>query len=347
MLVQCPNCQTTYRLADNIVTGAVPTFRCSRCKHIFGTPGQSPEGPGKPDMAGQSAGQQEEEERDLAFSFTLSETKGGIPEQETSTTPPPAPEAPALTSSERSEDSWSMSPAPLHEERPFIISEADATPEDSPRQASGSPPQLGNQDEKPLSSAPEAARENILALDPYRDRQVSTLPYLLLMGVLVVFYSVFAVMQQTQPQTVEKVIRRMPWVGYLLFKNDYLKQHIVLQLLRPSFQAILGNREVFVVSGVALNQNSVSVRDVHVQGQVYSTEGKELEQQTTWIGNALSPKIIRGITAQDISDLQRLKPLRTFQIPAGGSVPFTIVFLRATRGISEFSCQVRSAQDGL
>lgn len=346
MLVQCPNCQTTYKVPDTIVAGAVPTFRCSRCKHIFGAPGQFPEQPGKPNTGGQSAGQQEEGEQDLAFSFTLSETKSGIPEEETSAAPPPAPEAPASTSSEQSEGAWLMNPAPMQEEKPFIISEADATPENALRQASGSPPQLGNKEEKPPPAVPEAPRENILALDPYRDRQISTLPYLVLMGVLVVSYSIFAVMQQTQPQTIEKAIRRMPWVGYLLFKNDYLKQHIVLQSLRPSFQAIVGNREVFVVSGVALNQNPVSVRDVHVQGQVYGAEGKELEQQTAWIGNAISPKIIRGITAQDISDLQRLKPLRTFQIPAGGSVPFTIVFLRSTRGISEFSFQVLSAQDG-
>ena len=35
MLVQCPSCRTTYRVADEVVKGAAPAFRCSRCKHNF------------------------------------------------------------------------------------------------------------------------------------------------------------------------------------------------------------------------------------------------------------------------------------------------------------------------
>jgi predicted Zn finger-like uncharacterized protein len=35
MLVQCPKCKTTYRVSDEVVKGAAPSFRCSRCKHTF------------------------------------------------------------------------------------------------------------------------------------------------------------------------------------------------------------------------------------------------------------------------------------------------------------------------
>ena len=108
---------------------------------------------------------------------------------------------------------------------------------------------------------------------------------------------------------------------------------------------IQGNREVFVVTGVALNQNPVVIREVRIAGQLYNQAGKEIEQQTIWIGNAISPKIVRGMTAQDISDLQRLKPLKTFEIPPGDSVPFTIVFLKPNREAKNFSCEIVSAED--
>ena len=86
-----------------------------------------------------------------------------------------------------------------------------------------------------------------------------------------------------------------------------------------------------MITGVAQNQNPVVIREVRVAGQLYNLEGKEIEQQIIWIGNAISPRIIRGMTVQDISDLQRLKPLKTFEIPPGDSIPFTIVFLKSTQ----------------
>ena len=35
MLIQCPNCQTTYKVSDEVLKGTSPAFRCSRCKHTF------------------------------------------------------------------------------------------------------------------------------------------------------------------------------------------------------------------------------------------------------------------------------------------------------------------------
>src|SRR6185295_7724160 len=35
MLIQCPKCQTTYKVSDEVVKGTTPAFRCSRCKHTF------------------------------------------------------------------------------------------------------------------------------------------------------------------------------------------------------------------------------------------------------------------------------------------------------------------------
>ena len=145
------------------------------------------------------------------------------------------------------------------------------------------------------------------------------------------------------PNLSEGIVRSIPLVGPSVLKNNYLKNGVALQSLNASHQTIQGNREVLVVTGVAQNQNPVVIREVRIAGQLYNLEGKKIEQQTIWIGNAISPRIIRGMTLQDVSDLQRLKPLKTFELPPGDSIPFTIVFLKSTKEIKNFSALKRTA----
>jgi hypothetical protein len=86
------------------------------------------------------------------------------------------------------------------------------------------------------------------------------------------------------------------------------------------------------------------VREIQLSGITYSAEGKELERQTIWAGNTISPKIIRGMTVEDIPHLQDLKPLKTFELPPGDSIPFTIVFLKSAKNAKSFSYEVLAAE---
>jgi len=192
---------------------------------------------------------------------------------------------------------------------------------------------------QPLPMAREAT-DNILSLDPYRDQPASTLPYLMLFGLLLISFAFVTALHRVHGEASERIIKGIPLIGMSVLKDNHLKDGMALQSLQAGHQTIQGNREVFVVTGVAYNQNPVAIREVRIAGQLYNLEGKEIEQQTIWIGNAISPRIIRGMTAQDISDLQRLKPLKTFEMPPGDSIPFTIVFLKSTKGIKDFSCAV-------
>jgi len=89
------------------------------------------------------------------------------------------------------------------------------------------------------------------------------------------------------------------------------------------------------------------VREIQLSAIAYNDEGKELERQTIWVGNTISPKIIRGMTTEDIPHLQDLKPLKSFEIPPGDSIPFTIVFLKSAKGAKEFSCEVAAAEGAI
>jgi hypothetical protein len=196
---------------------------------------------------------------------------------------------------------------------------------------------------QPLPLAREAT-DNLLSLDPYRDQPASTAPFLTLFGLLVMLFGFATAFHLAHPGVSEGLVRSIPLVGPVLLKNNHLKNGVALRSLGASHQTIQGNREVLVVTGTAQNQNPVVIREVRVAGQLYDLEGKETEQQIIWIGNAISPRIIRGMTLQDIADLQRLKPLKTFEIPPGDSIPFTIVFLKPTKETKDFSCEVLRAE---
>jgi predicted Zn finger-like uncharacterized protein len=340
MLIQCPSCKTTYKVSEEILKGAASALRCSRCKHTFhvekGTAREEPaEKVSLPEEAVPTA-----EDQELSFAFPPneeSETIGKNAKLDAATH-----ERRSHTRNERW-DQRSMDEKHSRREAPFTFSESDAP---------GTAEKTIELPEHPQSPTPQAdatARhvepsDKILPLDPYRDQQASTAPYFTLFGLLIIFYSLVAVFNYAHPKATEDIVRKIPLVGPSVLKNNHLKNGVILQSLRADYQSIQGNREVFVITGIALNQNPVKVREVRVAGLIYNQEGQGIEQQTVWIGNAISAKIVRGMTAQDVSDLQRLPPLKSFDIPPGDAIPFTIVFLKPGKGVKDFSCEVVAAE---
>ena len=202
----------------------------------------------------------------------------------------------------------------------------------------------------PVTPAIEATRtlaesgENILRIGNYQIQQASTKPYLTLLGFLVALFGLVAAFNQAHPQVTEGWVRQIPLVGASVLKNNRLKDGVLLQAVRASYQTIQGNREVFVITGTALNQNPVTIRAVQISGQVFNDQNIEIEKQTVWVGNALSPTIVHGLSLQEVSNLQILLPLKTFEIPPGDSAPFTIVFLKTPKGAKDFFCKVVAAE---
>ena len=343
MIVQCPKCKTTYKVSEEVLKGPAPVFRCSRCKHTFELELQ--EGPKKTPEKTRPQNKraaQPAQDRELKLAFTPKKEEASS-KADVAPAQVPIQDHPLAAASKEQSDQWALGAnEPEHEER-LAIPEASGLakkekifdpPKDSLIETSSALPPLFHYDDT----------DNILALDPYRDQQASTLPYLTLCGLLVVFFAVVTAFNQAHPKATEGIVKQIPLVGASVLKNNHLKNGVIVQHRRAGYQSIQGNREVFVIAGVVLNQNPVTIREVRVAAQVYNNEGKELEQQTIWVGNAISPKIIRGMSAQDVSDLQRLKPLKSFEIPPGDSAPFAIVFLKSSKGVKDYTCRVLSAE---
>jgi len=74
MLVQCPSCHVTYRVSDSLVTKSGPTFRCSRCRHVF-VLGSKPETDLGQKTPSSPSPNQQEDDQELSFPFSPAEEK--------------------------------------------------------------------------------------------------------------------------------------------------------------------------------------------------------------------------------------------------------------------------------
>ena len=173
---------------------------------------------------------------------------------------------------------------------------------------------------------------------------VSVIPYISLFGILLLTFSLLTLIYQAQPARMEAYLRSIPLFGSVIFKNNHLRQGVVLESLRSGFQKILGGRQVFVITGKISNRNPVSVREIRLEGLIHTARGKEIGRQTISVGNPISSKLIRDMTVREIAILQRLKPQKRFEIAPDGSAAFTIVFLKPAKGIKAFSCRVLSTK---
>ncbi len=173
---------------------------------------------------------------------------------------------------------------------------------------------------------------------------VSVVPYISLFGLLLLVFSLLTLMHQTQPERLEAYLKPIPWLGPTVLKNKHLRKGLAIGSLRTGYQRVLGNKEVFVISGKVFNRNHVSVGEVRVEGEIHSGGGKEIARQVISVGNPISSKIIRDMTVREIAILQRLRQQKKFEVVPEGSAAFTIVFLKPTKQIKSFSCRVLSAK---
>ncbi|HEY7553488.1 MAG TPA: zinc-ribbon domain-containing protein [Candidatus Binatia bacterium] len=335
MLVQCPKCKTTYKVSDELVKGAAPSFRCSRCKHTF-------ELEVEPEIAAEASttgADQTSDNPEMAFIFeptTRSEPESSreesIPESERSIDKKTTVHDKSVKESKKSDGKGKDATA-------FTIAATTAVAKDNIPAGPSVEIRSSHSD-----SSERETNDNVLTIEPYRGQPASLTPFLSLFGLLVILFAFLLAYQKTHPVDSEKWVRSIPFVGHSVVRNDHVKNGVLLKSVETKYQSLQGSREVVVLTGVAVNQNPVMIRNVQLAGRLYDHEGKEIERQTMWIGNAISSQIIRGMTAQDVTDLQRLKPLKTFEIPSGDSVPFAIVFLRSGKQVKDARCEVLSAE---
>ncbi|GEM_PF-912812 len=355
MLVQCPGCRTTYRVSEDAVATSNPIFRCSRCKNVFVLGGK---GPSKPARQRSEAPRADSPELSFAFDAPAphADAKSAAEEVTPSEIAPSSSRpvdgekeildvkdvVPDSADNHQTATDWQI------EERPAEHDFAFHTINTEPRfTAKSKAPRF----EKPAEPAfvftrePEAKTVNGAETAAEVRRPLSVAPFLFLSGVLLLACASVTLLYKARPEPIEKLLKSVPLLGSSMVRNDYLRQGVVLQSVIGRFQRIQGNRDIFLVSGVAVNRNRVKVREVKIEGYTYAPDGSVLESHVITIGNAISPKIIRDLTEQEIKDLQKTGPVRRFEIQPDESVPFSIVFVRQNVSPQTFGYRVVSADE--
>lgn len=147
----------------------------------------------------------------------------------------------------------------------------------------------------------------------------------------------------TSPQLCDRLLSRVPLIGSL-GDERLLTRKVALSEITGSYQRIKEGKEVFVITGKALNTAPMALHGVQIAGKLFNREGHELDQKVIFCGNVISTKVLKDLTPREVSILQKLSPPKRFTIEPGESSTFVIVFMDPPREAVEFSTQVATAQ---
>lgn len=309
MRLRCPECSTAYSVDDQLITGTSPTFRCSRCEHVF--------------VVETRAATHEEREAEAV----IDTGRSGENFSETTATDPTSdqPREPASSADNGEQEALIDN---LESADSTVTTARDATSFDP-------------EDDFFVFPKDEVGIEKT---ETRTGGQISVLPFVSLFGILLFVFALVTMTYQVDPAPLEAVIRQIPWYGSTIFESRHFKRGLEVASLTSEFQAVLGQREVMIVSGTLVNRNPMEMQNVEIEAQVYDAEGKTLGKQTIYLGSAISSKIIQDMTPREISLLQSLKPQNVYRIAPNGSVNFTIVLPKPNAAVSAFSCRVLSAE---
>ncbi len=379
MIIRCPSCSTTYRVDGSVFDAPQPTFRCSRCKHVFAVQVrlqlQDEGAPAADTASGEmaeteavddqrpAADDPDTGEEAYAESFAdVDDNDAGFPEPDpddeqgtlglTDPAPPAESAPPTMEAADTETADTETADDDFVEELPYEPDfELPDLQEPEPLE-----PTTAVDDEPRARDArrPDFEIDDDLVIPPRRPApppppsrsgtKGSTVPVVSLVGLSLFAFVLVALIYQINPRPLDSLLQRIPWYGSAVFEDRHVKATLSFESLTSGVKPVLNQTEVFIVSGKLLNRNDRSVHKVQIEAQLFDAEGKQVGRQVTFVGNAISAKIIEDMTFREIAMLQSLKPQSAYRIPANASADFTIVFAKPKAAVESFSCRVLSAE---
>jgi hypothetical protein len=187
------------------------------------------------------------------------------------------------------------------------------------------------------------AEEEETAHEPRRRGSSTITPILIFLAIVLAGYALLTRALFASPILCDKLVGRLPLIGHL-GDDRLLTRKVALSDVVGSYQRIKDGKEVFVITGKALNTAPVALRSVQIAGRLYDAGGQALDEKVIYCGNVISAKVLKDLTPRELSILQKLSPPKRFTIEPGESSTFVIVFMDPPRAAVEFSTQVAAAQ---
>lgn len=325
MIIQCPYCTTSYQLEPARLTGKSPMLKCSRCDRIF--PAPAAKAKNRPAPASSAA---EDTAPAADKNLTLPFHQAAWKEEET----PAGSED--LKIAEPEEEQFTLGDEDKSEE--FTLPEEMPEPDAPALMKPGAPHPREEDDESETSWSDDETAEA-----PRRRESSPVAPLLVFAGIVVAAYFVFASALLSSPALRSRVLGRLPFIGSL-GADRLMTRKVALSDVVGNYQRIKDGKEVFVITGKALNTAPVGLHSVQIAGRLYANDGRALDEKVIYCGNVISAKVLRDLTPRELSVLQKLNPPKRFTIEPGESSTFVIVFMDPPRGAAEFAVRVAAAQ---
>jgi len=324
MIVQCPYCATSYQLDPARLTGKHPMLKCSRCRHVFAAPTSKRRG--SPPRRGIPA-----VDENLKLPFDEATWKDEVE---------PSPPVDLKISEPEEDFTLGVDEKPddlTLPETAYEQIQEGKTPVAAVRQPEEAP-QRGEEAE-----VESEAQEEKAAREPRRQGSSTVTPILFFLATVVTAYGLLARALFASPVLCDKLVGRLPLIGRL-GDERLLTRKVALSEVVGSYQRIKDGKEVFVITGKALNTAPVALNNVQIGGKLYNGGGQMLDEKVIHCGNAISAKVLKDLTPRELSILQKLSPPKRFEIAPGESSTFVIVFMDPPPDAAEFSAQVVAAQ---
>jgi predicted Zn finger-like uncharacterized protein len=316
--VQCPSCQTRYRLDEGALPQENPTFKCSRCGHVFSSEPRAGSGPTPPlpqaaPKAPPVAGSEPpREDNPLARSFAEAEPK--------------VPENLSFDFSDDPADDHHLgeSPEPALGEDPrehWEVGEAD----DPPPPPSSAPRRRARRSASKPAPAGEDDEDDAQTRQQTRPLHSSGF-FLLLFALAVMAYAVLTLLLGVAPAASRAWLAQLPVIGAEFQDHPTLESQVKLDDVRVEYRQLNNNRLALVVSGSAHNQSAGALHTIEVAVNLVDSQQRSVVGQQVFCGNLLSPRFATEMTPHELQFFQKLAP-RNFILPSGESAPFMAVFV--------------------
>ncbi len=105
--------------------------------------------------------------------------------------------------------------------------------------------------------------------------------------------------------------------------------------------------ELFVIRGLAINDRSEAQAAIQVKGVIFDKSGNQLLQKTIFCGNPISDNDLRKLSFSKMEEMmgnQFGESLANLNVTPGQSIPFTIVFRKLPKTLSEFVVEVADSK---
>jgi hypothetical protein len=203
----------------------------------------------------------------------------------------------------------------------------------------------GDEDELAVSPPrPQRRRSGGRETTPKPGSETGKLRALMVFILLVIAsYGLLTLSLMRKPEIADRWLASLP-LAALSLGDPSLARAVVLDQVVGSYQQIRGGKEVFVVSGQALNASREALRAVQVTGSLHGADGRLLAEKTIYCGNVISTRVLKDLSRREVSIIQDLSPPAQFALQSGEASTFVIVFMDPPPEQVEFRVRVSGAQ---